>query len=374
MLVASPQQPEITIETGFDNANPATAGMVQFDQAGVCEIRQQLEANAPAGYSFHFNIALLNASARAALVALKIVWAEPGFDYCRDYMYIGYDAGKAWRMLSISASNAVTALKVVVPPGRHLLCCTPKFDVGDYLALLERFAGRGPFERIDVGRSAEGRPLACLRCGNPAGRRVVVTTRAHGYETAGAYCMAGWFEFAAEHGRAGSAALDRLNVHFFPMINPDAVAHGNCCLAPTGVNFGRELAVRGGEDAGAQALADFICGLCPACYLDMHNNTGPHLADSFRSGDAGLAEQFRARAPDRSRDQKFWNINQVPAPAGYLPRLCRERFGTVPIVTEFPWYTRLPADMREHGRQFFETLLPLLADWPGPAGAMSGRQ
>ncbi len=361
MLIASPKQPEISIEVGFDNANPATAGMVRFDQDGVCEIRQQLEANAPAGYSFHLHVGLVNSGARAALVPLKIAWTEPKFDYCRDYMYIGYDSGKAWRMLSISSSNAMTVLKVVLPPGRHLLCCTPKFDVGDYLALLERFAGAPPFERMDIGRSAEGRPLACLRCGNPAGRRVAVTTRAHGYETAGAYCMAGWLEYAAAEPDRVAEILAKLNLHFFPMINPDAVAHGHCCLAPTGVNFGRELAVRPGADAGARALADFICGLRPAYYLDMHNNTGPHLADSFRAGDADLADEFRARAPDRSRDQKFWNVNQVPAPAGYLPRLCLERFSTVPILTEFPWYTRLPADMREHGRQFFNTFLSILA-------------
>jgi len=363
MNITNPKYPGISVETGYDNANPQDAGMVRVDEDGVYAVRQFLEDNAPAGYSFHLNLALNNSGAKPAKVPLRIFWAESNYDYCRDYMYIGYDAGQAWRMLATQAAQGVTEMQIVVPPGRHLLCCHPKFDVGDYLALLDRFGGTAPFERIVAARSAENRVIACLRCGNPAGRKLVVTTRAHGYETAGAYCLAGWFAYAAAQPDRVAEIMNQLNLYFFPMINVDAVAHGNCCLAPTGVNFGRELAVRGGEDAGARGLVDFIDGLQPEFYLDMHNNTGPHLSDAFRSDDAGLLAAFAARAPDRSRDQKVWGAGQVKWDEGSILTACRRQFNTLPMLTEFPWYARAPGDMAEHGREFFNTLLPLLADW-----------
>ncbi len=358
----------LALETGFDNANPMDPGAIRAGADGAWEIRQTLEPGAPEGYSFHLHLALVNATARPVKVALVIIWAEAGFDFCHDYLYVGYDDGRDWRMLSTASVEGRTALTLVVPPGRHRLCCHPKFDTGDYAALLDRYAGRGPFARIEAARSAEGRPIAGLRCGNPAGRVAVITTRAHAYETAGAHCMAGWFRHVLEQPAAVAPVLERLNLLFFPMINPDAVARGHCCLAPTGVNFGNELALRGADDAGAKGLAEFIVGLKPAFYLDMHNNTGPHLNDSFRTGSPALFEAFMARAPDRSRDQKVWGgrVLDIATPymKGYLPGVCQTRFGTVAMITEFPWYTRRPPEMEDHGREFFNALLPLLATWP----------
>ena len=127
------------------------------------------------------------------------------------------------------------------------------------------------------------------------------------------------------------------------------------------MNFGRELALRSNDDAGARALTDFIFGLEPAFYLDMHNNPGPHLCDSFRASDEGPLNAFRAVAPDRSRDQKTWGGAKVDFSEGYMLNACQKRFGTQPMLTEFPWYTRRPKEMRAHGCEFFNALFPLLA-------------
>ncbi|MBM4045829.1 MAG: hypothetical protein FJ279_11995 [Planctomycetes bacterium] len=378
---AVPGKAGVWVETGFENANPQSADDIRVRRKGVVEIRQRLERGASEDYAFHLHVALANEGRAAAAARLRIRWATRRHDGCYDHMYIGYDDGREWRMLATRAARGVTDLELVVPPGRHLLCLHPKFDYGDCLEMLDRY-GTHPAGRIDVAMTPEGRVVSCLRLGKRGAPRLVITTRAHPYETAGAFCMSGWMESIAgarpdgeEHHEgheehetilgpsASRAALDRLEIFLFPMINPDAVAAGNCCLAPTGVNFGRELFPRRGEDAGARGLADFILGLEPSFYLDMHNYTGPHLVDDFRTPDAALAEAVRPVLPDRSRDQKTWKVTVTPFHEGYLSEVCRRRFGTVPILTEFPWYLRRPEDMREHGRLFFDALLSVLAGW-----------
>jgi len=96
--------------------------------------------------------------------------------------------------------------------------------------------------------------------------------------------------------------------------------------------------------------------------LDMHNNTGPHLSDAFRSTDPRILERFESVAPGRSRSQKVWATRQVTFPDDYLLNVCQQRFGTLPMLTEFPWYARLPEDMRDHGREFLTALLELITE------------
>ncbi len=283
--IENPHIGGLTLEVGFDNANPREAFEVQVRSDGTCVVHQFIEPEAAQGYAFHLNLGLENAGREPVTVPLQINWAEREYDFCYDYMYVGYDRGRDWQMLSTQSEKAITQLQLVVPSGRHLLCCHPKFDTGDYLAMLEQYGGSPGFKRIDVAKTPEGRPISCLRLGNPKGRKTVITTRAHGYETAGAYCLAGWLKYVAKYAGKMASVLDALDLYVFPMINPDAVAEGHCCTAPSGVNFGRELASRADEDSGAEGLTEFIYGLKPSFYMDMHNNTGPHLHDAFRSTD-----------------------------------------------------------------------------------------
>jgi hypothetical protein len=361
--IENPYIAGLTLEVGFDNANPREAFEVQVRGDGTCVVHQFIEPEAAEGYAFHLHLALENAGREPVTVPLQIHWAEREYDFCYDYMYVGYDSGRDWKMLSTRSEKAITQLQLVLPRGRHLLCCHPKFDTGDYLAMLEQYGGAPGFKRVDVAKTPEGRPVACLRLGNPKGRKTVITTRAHGYETAGAYCLAGWLKYISKHATKRTSPLDALDLYVFPMVNPDAVAAGHCCTAPSGVNFGRELASRADEDSGAEGLTEFIHGLKPAFYVDMHNNTGPHLVDAFRSTDERILEAFAKKAPDRSRDQKAWAFQKVQFPEGYMLTECERRYGTLPLLTEFPWYTRLPGDMMAHGSQFLRALLPLLAEW-----------
>ena len=359
--IDNPRFPELRLETGYDNSNPSRAERIQVAPDGRFMLRQHLEPNAPPGYSFHLNVALVNGGPRPLIVPLRIEWGEKQYDYCRDHMYVGYESGSDWRMIASSSHAGVTDLDLVVAPGRPLLCVTPQRAYGDYLAFLAEFDGRAQTEVVEVGRSHEGRRLACLRVGKPGGRKAVITTRAHGYETAGAYCQRGWLRRLASSPDGYRDILNRMELFIFPVINPDAAAAGNCCLAPTGVNFGRDLAISAERDTGARALSDFILNLAPSFYLDMHNHTGPRLVDSFRSKSLELVDAFTAVAPDCPRHQKIWQ-NQVKEYApGYLTRECAERCGTLCALTEFPWYTRLPADMEEFGCRFFDALLPLVA-------------
>lgn len=349
------------LDVGFENSNPLSADFVGNEEDGTYVIRQFLEAGAPAGYSFHLNVAFVNEGNVARRVAVRIQWAEKEFDCCHDYMYIGYDSGARWQMLSTPCRDGVTEMALVVPPGRHLLCCSPKFDCADYAALLRRFEKHPALERMDVAQTPGGRSISCLRCGTRGMRKAVLLTRAHAYETAGAYCIDGWLTDMVRAPDRYAGVLSRVELYVFPMINPDGVAAGHCCLAPSGVNFGNELITRAEDDTGALGFRDFVLGLKPDFLVDMHNYTGKHQHDAFRCSSQELLDAFAAVAPDSSYHQKVWSPLNKVYPQDYLIGSCAERFGTLGVLTEFPWYTRLPRDMREHGRSFLSVLLSLFA-------------
>lgn len=361
--IENPYSPAVSLEIGFENSNPSRVEDVEVETSGAYVITQFLEEGAGKGYSFHLHVALVNRGKRGMLVPLRIVWAEADYDYCRDYLYVGYDNGQTWRMLVNRSRRGVTTdLQLVVPPGRHLLCCSPKFDYQDSCRLLDHHGQGGLFTRMDVATTPEGRTISCLRGGNPAGVKTVITTRAHPYETAGGYCMAGWLEHVSTRPADCAGILDKLDLYLFPMINPDGVANGYCCLSPSGVNYGWRLVPGAEQDRGARGLVDFIMNLRPAFYLDMHNNTGPHFEDRVEGPSQEFLDRFAALVPDRSCDQKVWRSRLVSLPEGYLPADCHARFSTKMSLVEFPWYTRLPADMKEHGRLFLTTWLSVVAD------------
>ena len=360
--IANPHTEGIALEIGFENANPSLPELVAVSPEGVYQVRQYIEPGAPAGYSFALHVAVINSGGTTQTVGMQIDWQEKQFDYCRIYMYVGYDSGQRWQMLSVSSHDGLTELELVVPPGRHLLCNMPKFDGGDSVALLNKYRDTPGCQVMKVATSEQGRAIECLRCGSGGGRKVLVTTRAHGYETAGAYCLAGWLESLAHRPADCADVLAACDIYLFPMINPDAVAAGDCCLAPGGVNFGDGLAGAKLADRGARELVEFVLDLKPEVYLDMHNYMHSPTVDSFRCSDQGCLERFGAVAPDNSGQEKTWDFSLRHFAEGYLYTLCSDRWGTIGVQTEFPWYLRLPADMKDHGRRFLNAFLSVCRD------------
>lgn len=88
------KKPGISVETGYENSSPASRSHISVNGAGVFNIRQHFEAGADEGYSFHLNVALVNERVSPTKIPLRIVWAESEYDFCRDYLYVGYDGGR----------------------------------------------------------------------------------------------------------------------------------------------------------------------------------------------------------------------------------------------------------------------------------------
>ena len=353
----------VFLETDYENSNPGSDNVCVDDQ-GVFNIVQHLEKNAPEGYSFHLNTAFINENAIPSRVSLCIKWGEAEFAFCRDYMYIGYDSGAQWRMLSTPCKADISEFDIVVPPGRHLLCCTPKFDNNDYDKLLNKYREESFIDVVDTAKTPEGRNICCLKLGNAKGKKFVISTRAHAYETAGAYCISGLLEDLIKNHSKYVDFLEQFQLYVFPMINPDAVAAGNCCLSTSGVNFGNSIVTEESyqQDCAVKNLCTFIFDLKPDYYLDMHNNTGPHLGDCFRSHDNNILKAFAAAAPDMSRHQKIWHCQKVDYKKAYIFAKCREQFSTKYMLTEFPWYTRTPEEMKQMGVEFFTSLFKVIQE------------
>ncbi|OGV51827.1 MAG: hypothetical protein A2017_18980 [Lentisphaerae bacterium GWF2_44_16] len=350
----------IFIETSYENSNPPLEN-ISIDDEGVCNIFQRFEEGASSGYSFHLNVAFINENLKPSRIKLRIHWGETEYDFCRDYMYVGYDSGTAWRMITIPCDKSISEFEIIVPRGRHLLCCSPKFDNGDYRLLLEKYQDTPNFKIMEIAETPEKRKISCFKLGAGNGNKVIITTRAHGYETSGAYCIKGLLADFVRNSQEYEEFLRKYQLYIFPMLNPDAVAAGNCCISTSGVNFGKDLGDKHShlKDKTTKTLTEFIMHLKPAYYLDMHNNTGPHLADSFRSNSLELLEIFSVLAPDMSVQQKMWNIYKKDFNSERLMVMCHEKFSTDYMLTEFPWYCRLPEDMEEFGIKFFRTLFKI---------------
>jgi hypothetical protein len=353
----------IFLETDYENSNPRSCN-IGVDDDGVFNLTQNFEKEAASGYSFHINTAFVNENPGPVLVPLRIHWGEKEYDFCREYMYIGYDSGMTWRMIAIPCESSVSEFKIVLPKGRHLLCYTPKFDNSDYRELIRKYEKEDFLKVENITETPEKRTVSCFKLGAEDGSKFIVTTRAHGYETAGAYCITGLLKDIKRNPVKYNEFLESFHLYLFPMINPDAVYAGNCCVSTSGVNFGKELASEKAheKDCAAKALTDFFLDLKPDFVLDMHNNTGPHLYDSFRSPDKDFLERFKLLAPDASRHQKAWNIYQKEWDDDRPMVKCHEEFGTTYMVTEFPWYTRLPKEMEEFGVDFFNAMFKLLME------------
>ena len=97
--VENPSFDGLAVEVGYENANPCGSDALEIGPDGAVMARQFMEERAPEGYSFHLNLAFANSSPGPHAVPVRIAWAEKDYDFCRDYMYVGYDSGRAWRML-----------------------------------------------------------------------------------------------------------------------------------------------------------------------------------------------------------------------------------------------------------------------------------
>lgn len=130
--------------------------------------------------------------------------------------------------LPAEVSADKSAARLSLPPGQGIVAGTELVTSSRNDALLRRLAALPQAERIDLGRSLDGRPLEAVRLGNPgAPNLVVLLGRQHPPEVTGALAMEAFATEIANQAKSGDWAGGRIQFLIVPLLNPDGVARGH---------------------------------------------------------------------------------------------------------------------------------------------------
>jgi len=208
--------------------------------------------------------------------------------------------GEDWRLLDDAAIEVFeedhrARLVLDLPPGQTRIAAQPPLAPADIARWSDRFAGEHGFQRVEYGRSREGRALSAIVAGPAdADRLVVALTRQHPPELSGGRA----FEALADTLAAALAqdAMPGYRVLFLPLVNPDGVANGHWRLNAGGVDLNRDWFEAGEpEIAAAQALIEREAGgRTVVAFLDFHSTRRTLVYNP----PAGLAERGDALMAD----------------------------------------------------------------------------
>ena len=132
---------------------------------------------------------------------------------------------------------------------------------------------------------------------------------------------------------------------------------------PGGADLNRDLECNMNREPGAEkdrALVthfEVIDRLKPAAYMNIHNWTSK-FDDGLIGWDEEEVKVFESFMPALTGDYKRWRASMKCVPGNRSPgRYCRETYGTIGFVLEFPWYGRTAERMRDIGETALKALL-----------------
>ena len=161
-----------------------------------------------------------------------------------------------------------------LPPGEGLVAAQELFASERYDLFIDRLASLRQSEKIELGRSLDGRPIKAIRFGNPAAPRLVVLIgRQHPPEVTGAIAMEAFVDELARLVQADEGANRNFQFLVVPEINPDGVARGYWRANRGGKDLNRDWGeFSQPETRAVKAWLDALPqGVRPAAMLDFHS-------------------------------------------------------------------------------------------------------
>jgi hypothetical protein len=139
--------------------------------------------------------------------------------------------------LPAAVSDDGRSAQLMLPAGDGVVAGQEPFGKTRYEALLSRLAASPHIDRIELGRSLDGRPIAALRFGEKtAPALVILLGRQHPPETTGAVAMEAFLLALSKELQVDPRIGEHIQFLAVPELNPDGVARGHW------------RANRGGED------------------------------------------------------------------------------------------------------------------------------
>lgn len=136
--------------------------------------------------------------------------------------------GASVASVPVTVSEDGASARLELPAGEGLVAAQEPFDSARHERLLDRLASLPQAERIELGRSLDGRPISAVRFGDPAAPSLVVLLgRQHPPEVSGAIAMEAFLLELADQAEAGRLVDRRVQFLAVPLLNPDGVARGH---------------------------------------------------------------------------------------------------------------------------------------------------
>ncbi len=366
------------IITGFDGASPFSMDGVTENQDGTFEVRPSWRSEPgiseeALGSGSRFSIKVENCTDHDQKFDCFINWQDATQQRLNhhDFVMIKFSDADDWEIIMVELGNGGAQLSVELPPGITHISTSPWYGYHtalDYIASKTGFTGVTTFS---VGNSNEGREIPVLVIDTPDGcnddkQDVMIIARNHAYESAGSFCIEGMVDDLLTNSPTPQALLKKYRFHFLPMTNPDGVYNGlSRVTAPNGADLNRSSEQ---PDAAWQALKNYIDKVKPQYLLNIH-----HWMDKEKDGlltnTKADAEHFRALMPDLVEDKHYWllewtqlylnqyGFNTCPEARKSWKDYTLEKFGTLAITLEFPWFNRTTNRMRKIGRQALDAFL-----------------
>lgn len=130
--------------------------------------------------------------------------------------------------VAAEVSDDGSTARLALPPGEGVVAAQELFDSSRYELLIDRLAALPQADRMELGRSWDGRPVTAVRFGDRAAPALVILLgRQHPPEVTGAIAMEAFLLELANQVESGRFAHGRIQFLVIPQLNPDGVARGH---------------------------------------------------------------------------------------------------------------------------------------------------
>lgn len=151
----------------------------------------------------------------------------------------------SWKAINFEVTQAGMRFSVALNDTPIKIAGQPIIDNTDYDNWATEFANNGSFEKIDIGKSTQGRPIYALVTQKENNHEwLVLIGRQHPPELTGAMGMLTFASSINDSSQNNSDVLhdfyNRFNVLIVPNINPDGVASGNWRHNRKGADLNRD--------------------------------------------------------------------------------------------------------------------------------------
>jgi hypothetical protein len=351
----------LDITGNFDGGNPKNPDSIIRTGRRSFTVVPFSEDNDP-NYKFRLDIKVFNHTVDTIKLDLTIDWQEPRFNSLRDYVYLKHASDPEWTYVSMDVNGSETEGRLHIPPGETYVCLHPKYSYGDYLKFVAAIEESEFIKKEKIGQSAEGREIWMVKIGGEIEhdrKKIMLVARIHPYESAGSYCIEGIVNHFLK--TLSPFPFHISPIYLIPMANPDGVFNGLCKrTGRSGTDASKILDM---DDPTTAAIKAGVDAVRPHIYCELHNwmfknSDGIYYLNRFQ------AWRFKRMFPSQKLFGKRWRtlyrmfFRKTP-PVGFK-KYCLEKFHSICIALEFPWFRRSVEDMRRIGVHTAHTLAKTL--------------